>query len=234
MNAVSYKTCDTNDILEEEKLDNFQPSGKASSCIKMTEAEYIDIQYIHDNGVAPHKVSGKGHKKETKKECVMDPFEKKTVDNHRVALPELIESEDEIDSESEIEQEDNIETSSHQTWDTDDSSEEKKRNIFRPSGKENSCMKKIKVESIDSQNSDEKIEFMTGRKPKDAIEGDLIRFMYKDPANESTSWIQGRLSSRIDKLDDAINSEWMMNVSESMILVLLYTGVTQNLHQLQL
>ena len=53
--------------------------------------------------------------------------------------------------------------------------------------------------------------FSSDRKPKDAIEGDLVRFMYKDPANESTSWIQGRLSSRIDKLDDAINSEWMMN-----------------------
>ena len=50
-------------------------------------------------------------------------------------------------------------------------------------------MKKRKVESIDSQNSDEKIEFMTGRKPKDAIEGDLVRFMYKDSANNSTSWI---------------------------------------------
>ena len=86
----------------------------------------------------------------------MDFYEKKAVENHRVAFPELTESEDEINSESEIEQEDNIETSNHQTWDTDDSSEEKKRNIFQPSGKASSCMKKIKVESIDSQNCDEK------------------------------------------------------------------------------
>ena len=35
--------------------------------------------------------------------------------------------------------------------------------------------------------------------------------MYKDSANKSTSWIQGRLSNRIDKLDDAVNSEWTMN-----------------------
>ena len=84
----------------------------------------ILYNYKSNKNIITKKVSGKGHKKETKKECVVDPYEKKAVENHRVALPELIESEDEINSESEIEQEDNIETANNRTWDTDDSSEE--------------------------------------------------------------------------------------------------------------
>ena len=35
--------------------------------------------------------------------------------------------------------------------------------------------------------------------------------MYKDSANNSISWVQGRLTSRIDKLNDAVDSEWTMN-----------------------
>ena len=50
-----------------------------------------------------------------------------------------------------------------------------------------------------------------GKKPKEAIEGDMIRFMYNDYENGSVSWLQGRLVSRIDELEDAVESEWMRN-----------------------
>ena len=38
----------------------------------------------------------------------------------------------------------------------------------------------------------EKIEFRPGRNPKEAIEGDLIRFLHKNHDNNSVSWVQGR------------------------------------------
>ena len=60
-------------------------------------------------------------------------------------------------------------------------------------------------------NINEKIEFKPGRKPKEAIEGDMIRFMYNDYENGSVSWLQGRLVSRIDDLEEAVESEWMRN-----------------------
>ena len=55
------------------------------------------------------------------------------------------------------------------------------------------------------------IEFRLGRDPKEAIEGDLIRFLHKNHDNNSVSWVQGRLVSRLDKLEDAIRTEWTMN-----------------------
>ena len=57
----------------------------------------------------------------------------------------------------------------------------------------------------------EMIEFRPGRDPREAIEGDLIRFLHKDHDNNSVSWVQGRLVSRIDKLEDAVRTEWTMN-----------------------
>ena len=76
---------------------------------------------------------------------------------------------------------------------------------------DNSCIVRTERVNTDSQNANEKIEFKLGRKPKEAIEGDLIRFMYNDYDNNSVSWVQGRLTSRIDNLDDAVDSEWTMN-----------------------
>ena len=75
----------------------------------------------------------------------------------------------------------------------------------------NSCIVRTEIVNTDSQNANEKIEFKLGRKPKEAIEGDLIRFMYNDYDNNSVSWVQGRLASRIDNLNDAVDSEWRMN-----------------------
>ena len=65
----------------------------------------------------------------------MDPYEEKIAESHRVTLPDLVESEDETDSDSETEQEYSIETASHRTYDTDDSSEKEKLDIFQPPGK---------------------------------------------------------------------------------------------------
>ena len=53
------------------------------------------------------------------------------------------------------------------------------------------------------------LEFKPGRKPKDAIEGDMIRFLYSN--DDSVHWLQGRLYSRIDSLETAIESEWSSN-----------------------
>ena len=68
-------------------------------------------------------------------------------------------------------------------------------------------------EIIDKTRSsaNEMIEFRPGRDPKEAIEGDLIRFLYKNHDNNSVSWVQGRLVSRLDKLEDAIKTEWKTN-----------------------
>ena len=74
-----------------------------------------------------------------------------------------------------------------------------------------SCGERKEIIDADNSIAEEKIEFRPGRKPKEAIEGDLIRLMYKDYDNNSVSWVQGRLVSRIDKLDDAVKSEWTMN-----------------------
>ena len=110
-------TRDTYDFLEGEKQNIFQPSGRTRSCMGMTKAEYIDSEYIHNYDEAPNKISGKHHEEGTKENCTVDLYEKKAVENHRVAFPEPTDSEDEVISESEIEQEDSIETASHRTWD---------------------------------------------------------------------------------------------------------------------
>ena len=57
----------------------------------------------------------------------------------------------------------------------------------------------------------EPLEFKPGRKPKEAIEGDVIRFLYSDYDDDSVSWLQGRLNSRIDKLETAVESGWLDN-----------------------
>ena len=144
-----------------------------------------------------------------------------------MTLPELVESGDETNSASESGQEYRIERASHRPYDVDDTSEKAKLDVLQPSGKvcyedlwqrsvtkevaTNSCIVRTEMVNTDSPNANEKIEFKPGRKPKEGIEGDLIRFMYKDYANNSVSWVQGRLTSRIDKLDDAVDSEWTMN-----------------------
>ena len=72
-------------------------------------------------------------------------------------------------------------------------------------------MRKMKEGKMIAQDDDKNVIFSPTRKPRDAIEGDILRFLYTDPSNNSTSWVQGRLACRLDRLDDAMNSEWMMN-----------------------
>ena len=119
--------------------------------MKKTEAESIDSQNIHENAEASHKVFSKGHERETKEDCAMDPYEEKIAESHRVTLPDLVESEEETDSESEIEQEYSMGTARYQTCDTDNALEEEKLNNFQPSGEASSCMEKTEVEYIDNQ-----------------------------------------------------------------------------------
>ena len=72
-------------------------------------------------------------------------------------------------------------------------------------------MRKMKEEKMIAQDDDKNVIFSSTRKPRDAIEGDILRFLYTDPSNNATSWVQGRLACRLDRLDDAMNSDWMMN-----------------------
>ena len=73
-----------------------------------------------------------------------------------------------------------------------------------------SCEERKESVSINSLDAKEKIKCRPGRDPKEAIEGGLIRFLHKNHDN-SVSWLQGRLVSRIDKLEDAVRSEWTTN-----------------------
>ena len=59
--------------------------------------------------------------------------------------------------------------------------------------------------------TNEMIEFRPGRDPKEALEGDLIRFLHRNHDNNSISWLQGRLVSRLDDLEDTIRNEWTKN-----------------------
>ena len=70
-----------------------------------------------------------------------------------------------------------------------------------------SCKDRTKMMNANKPVINEKIEFKPGRKPKEAIEGDMIRFMYNDYDDGSVSWLEGRLLSRIDTLEDAVESE---------------------------
>ena len=59
-------------------------------------------------------------------------------------------------------------------------------------------MRKMKRKEMIVQDDDENVIFSPTRKPRDAIEGDILRFLYTNPSNSSTSWVQGRLTCRLD------------------------------------
>ena len=122
-----------------------------------------------------------------------------------------------------MEQDFSIEEACHHTYNADSIFGKEELDIFQPSGMiqhgnpRKQCMTKTsgkdkaEIEYMNKEDDSKKIKFKTGRNPAEAIEGDLIKFMHKDYVHNSTSWVQGRLSKRIDKLNDAINSEWKMN-----------------------
>ena len=55
------------------------------------------------------------------------------------------------------------------------------------------------------------IEFKPAKKPEEATQGDLIRFMYSPSNDPSVYWLQGALSRRIDNYETAERSGWRMN-----------------------
>ena len=73
-----------------------------------------------------------------------------------------------------------------------------------------SCEERKENVSINSLDAKKKITFRPGRDPKEAIEGDFIRFLHRN-CDDSVSWLEGRLVGRIDKLEDAIRSKWTTN-----------------------
>ena len=55
------------------------------------------------------------------------------------------------------------------------------------------------------------IEFKPPKKPEEAKQGDVIRFMYSLSNDPSVYWLQGVLSRRIDDYETAEKSGWQMN-----------------------
>ena len=55
------------------------------------------------------------------------------------------------------------------------------------------------------------LEFKPGERPEEAIQGDVIRFLYSPNGDPSAYWLQGTLNSRIDKLETAVESGWRKN-----------------------
>ena len=161
-----------------------------------TKVDYKDNEYDCYHDEASNEIPERNYEEEIKETPTVDLHGKRAVGSHRTAFPEATVPEDGVSHESEIIQR---------------GQDEVTQNIVRPSGKGISCMRKMKEEKINVRNNDENVMFSSDRKPRDAIEGDAIRFLYTDPSNDSTSWMQGRLASRLDKLDDALNSEWAMN-----------------------
>ena len=191
--AVMRETYDT---LKREKHNIFQPSGRERFCMETIEADYKDNEYDCYHDEASNEIPERNYEEETKETPTVDLHGKRAVESHKTAFPEATVSEDGVSHESETVQR---------------GPDEVTQNIVRPLGKDTSCMRKMKEEKINARNNDENVMFSSDRKPRDAIEGDFIRFLYTNPSNNSTSWMQGRLTSRLDKLDDELNSEWAMN-----------------------
>ena len=80
-------------------------------------------------------------------------------------------------------------------------------------------------------NTNEMIEFRPGRDPKEALEGDLIRFLHRNHDNNSISWLQGRLASRLDDLEDTIRNDWTKNRFIWILLISLTIGAIQESHR---
>ena len=55
------------------------------------------------------------------------------------------------------------------------------------------------------------LEFKHGKRPEEAKQGNVIRFMYSPNGDPSAYWLQGTLNSRIDKLETAVKSGWRKN-----------------------
>ena len=69
------------------------------------------------------------------------------------------------------------------------------------------------------------LEFKPGKRPEEAIQGNVIRFMYSPSSDPSAYWLQGTLNSRIDKLETAVKSGWRKNRFEvNKISIIKYWG----------
>ena len=52
------------------------------------------------------------------------------------------------------------------------------------------------------------LEFKHGKRPEEAIQGNVIRFMYSSNSDPSAYWLQETLNARIDELETAVKSGW--------------------------
>ena len=69
------------------------------------------------------------------------------------------------------------------------------------------------------------LEFKHGKRPEEAIQGDVIRFMYSPNSDPSAYWLQGTLTVRIDDLETAASSGWRKNRFEvNKISIIKYWG----------
>ena len=79
----------------------------------------------------------------------------------------------------------------------------------------------------------ESLEFKPGKRPEEAIQGDVIRFLYSPNGDPSAYWLQGKLNSRIDKLETAIESGWRNNRFEVNRISIITHWEIRNLYQLE-
>ena len=116
--------------LDRIQTEHNQPSGTGLSRTRINEA----MANYEDTTLDPLRTFSKDHETATKKECATDPYEEETVQSHKLALPDLIESEAESDFDSEMEQDFSIERTCHHTYNADGNFEKEGLDIFQPSG----------------------------------------------------------------------------------------------------
>ena len=63
------------------------------------------------------------------------------------------------------------------------------REVIRSPGKESSSKRKIEKREMIIQDDDRSVIFSPTRSPRNAIEGDFLRFLYTNPNDNSTSWV---------------------------------------------
>ena len=136
------------------------------------------------------EVVNKDHRRKTKGNYKTNLYRKEVVENLRMILPDLVESDEESDSESEAEQEyimDATRDIYDATRDTYDFLEGEKQNDLQPSGRTRSCMGMTKAEYIDNEyihNYDEAPNKISGKHHEEGTKENCTADLYEKRAVE--------------------------------------------------
>ena len=160
--------------LEKEDINNFQPTGRNRPCTEKTEADIRKNGYDHYRNNASKIRIDRDHEEEIEEADTADLHVKITTERHRKTLPKNTDLKDEDKHDKGKEQRDTSIAP---------------REVIRPPGKESSCKRKMEKRETIIRDDDRSVIFSPARSPRHAIEGDLLRFLYKNPSNNSTSWV---------------------------------------------